>query len=79
MMEPQKKAAPAAAQPAATRKLTAKRKTATLDLSVPEGYEVDRSWQVRDPQRIRESIDVELGKKNELFVITVRPARQEED
>lgn len=79
MMEKEKKeAAPAPAQPA-TRKLTVKRKTATLDLSVPEGFEVERSWQVRDASKIRESIDAELAKKNELFVITVRPARQEED
>lgn len=63
----------------ATRKLTVKRKTATLDLSVPEGYEVERSWQVRDAKKVKESVDLELGKKNELFVITVRGPRKEED
>jgi hypothetical protein len=77
-MEPEKKSAPVPPPPT-TRKLTVKRKTATLDLSVPEGYEVERSWQVRDVLKIRETIDAELVKRNELFVITVRPARQEED
>ena len=65
------------AQPA-TRKLTVKRKSATLDLNVPEGYEVEKSWQVRDVKRVKEAIDVELAKKNELFVITVRGAKKEQ-
>ena len=82
MMDEEKKELPPAppapqAQPA-TRKLSVKRKSATLDLNVPEGFEVERSWQVRDVKKVKESIDVELAKKNELYVITIRGPRKEQ-
>lgn len=69
----EKKAAPV------TRKLPGKRKTAVLDLAVPEGFEVERSWQVRDPSKLKDNLDGELQKKNEVFVITVRGPRKTED
>lgn len=62
-----------------TRKLTAKRKTATLDLAVPEGFEVERSWQVRDASKLKDALDAELQKKNEVFVITVRGPKKAAD
>jgi len=63
----------------ATRKLSVKRKTATLDLSVPAGYEVEKSWQVKDAKKVKDTVAVELAKKNELFVITIRGPREEEE
>jgi len=78
MVEEDKPAAPAPAAPV-TRKLTGKRKTATLDLPVPEGYEVERSWQVRDVSKLKENLEAEVRKKNEVFVITVRGARKSGD
>jgi hypothetical protein len=69
---------PAPTAKPATRKLSGKRKSATLDLNVPEGYEVEKSWQVRDVKRVKESIDAELAKNNELYVITIRGPKKEE-
>ena len=70
-----KKEAPVTAP--APKKAAPKRKTATLDLQVPEGYEVDKSWQVKDITNLKGVLETELAKKNEVFVITVRGARQQ--
>lgn len=63
----------------ATRKLSTKKKTATLDLSVPLGYEVEKSWQAKDASKVLDQLSVELAKKNELFIITIRGPREEEE
>lgn len=73
MAEEDKTAAPK------TRKLPGKRKTATLDLAVPEGFDVDRFWQVRDASKLRGNLDVEIEKGNEVFVITVRGPKKTSD